>query len=468
MITLVKKIFSIHNMLKPNQKHQELPSSKEVYKTTYNMAWPCALELVLVSLIGSFDTMMVGTVSPIAIAAVGITNQPKFIFLAIISSLNAAVTAVVSRRKGEGDLDAVNSCLKQSLVLSISISTFMGIVAILFAEPILVFAGANSEILYDSVDYFRIVMFGIIFTSISMTINAAQRGIGNTKISMRTNIIANIFNLLFNFLLINGVWIFPRLEVKGAAIATLIGSFASCVISIISVLYKTNILKLDLKSGIKFDKKTMLLFYSIGGSAMVEQLFVRIGFFVYAKIVASLGTVPLATHHIGMSIINFSYCFGEGLGIGSTSLVGQSLGKKRPDLAIIYGKVGQRMAFIISTLLFFIFIFGKDFILSLFSQDPSVIALGSSIMIIIAFSTHAQTSQIVFSGCLRGAGDTRFVALTSLISIFLVRPFITYILCFVFNFGLIGAWIALILDQFTRLFLCMVRFSNGKWTKIQL
>ncbi|MEG0692614.1 MAG: MATE family efflux transporter, partial [Oscillospiraceae bacterium] len=136
--------------------------------------------------------------------------------------------------------------------------------------------------------------------------------------------------------------------------------------------------------------------------------------------------------------------------------------------AIVYGKTGQRIAFLVSTVLFFIFLFGGKFLVSLFSNDQEVLALGAIIMVIIAFSTHSQTSQVVVSGCLRGAGDTKFVALTSLVSIGLIRPTLTYLLCYPFGFGLIGAWIALFFDQLLRLLLSFKRFSGGKWTKIEL
>ena len=194
----------------------------------------------------------------------------------------------------------------------------------------------------------------------------------------------------------------------------------------------------------------------------------RIGFFTYAKIVASLGTIAFATHQICMNIINISFSFGDGLSVAASSLVGQSLGAKRPDLAIIYGKTGQRMAFVVSTGLVFFFILGREMLMALFTDDAEVIALGSLIILIIACTTHFQTAGVVFSGCLRGAGDTRFVALVSFISIAIIRPLLSWVLCFPVGWGLVGAWIGLWADQAMRMTLNMIRFKNGRWTKIEL
>ena len=469
MHTLFRRLLSVEYMLKPSQRtDQPLPSTKQVYLRQYRMSWPCAVESVLVSLIGSIDTMMVGGISPGAIAAVGITNQPKFILLAMIFSLNTGVTAVVARRKGQNDIDGANRCLRQCLIISFILSLIMGAIGLIFARPILLFAGAGLDIIDDATAYFQILMISLVFMSVSLTINAAQRGAGNTKISMRTNVGANLFNILFNYLLINGIWIFPEMGVRGAAVATVIGNFAGCVMSVLSLYHRADFLEMRYKASWRFDRKTMSSIVSISGSAMVEQVFMRIGFFTYAKIVAGLGTVAFATHQVCMNIINLSFAFGDGLGVAASSLVGQSLGEKRPDMALIYGKTGQRMAFGVSTVLFFLFLFGGRFLVSLFSDDVQVQALGAQIMIVVACTTHFQTSAVVFSGCLRGAGDTKFVALTSFLSIAVIRPILSYVLCTPVGLGLIGAWLGLLADQFMRFSLNMLRFKGGRWTRIEV
>lgn len=468
MGNLLKRFFSIDYMLRKNEILGTLPTTREVYKNSFNMSWPCAFEAVLVSLVGSIDIMMVGGLGAEAIAAVGLTNQPKFVLLAMIFSLNVGVTAIVARRKGAEDFKGANSCLKQSIILSFIISLIMAISGYIYAHEIMIFAGAGEDVINDSVAYYKILMVSIVFTSLSLTINAAQRGVGNTKISMRTNVVANIVNLIFNYFLINGVWIFPRLEVRGAALATTLGSIVGFLMSVFSVYYNTRVLDLRGRGNWKFDKATMKAFLSISGSSVVEQVFMRIGFFSFAIIVAALGTIAFATHQICMNVINLSFCFGDGLSAAAASLVGQNLGAKRPDKAKIYGKTGQRMAFIVSTVLFFLFILARKQIIMLFNSEEHIVSLGGTIMIIIAFTTHAQTSQTVYNGCLRGAGDTKFVALISFISIALIRPALAWVLCFPANLGLKGAWIALFADQTMRYILGKKRFDSGKWTKIKI
>lgn len=462
------KFLSVDYMLKKDQKIGEIPPSKEVYQNFFKIAWPSALEALLVGLVGSVDTIMVGKLGEGAIAAVGITNQPKFILLAMITSLNVGITAVAARRKGENDREGANRVLRLGIILSGAISLLMACLGFIFAEPILKFVGAHNSYIKDAIDYFRILMISIVFSALNLTINAAQRGCGKTKISMRTNIVSNLVNVFFNYLLINGIWLFPELKVKGAAIATCLGAIAACFISLFTLLKKSEFLSLRMNISWKINKRVLSPVTKVSSSAFVEQVFMRIGFLVYAIIVAKLGPTPYATHLICMNIINLSFCFGDGLAIASSSLVGQNLGAKRPDMAIIYGKTGQRLAFLVSSVLFFVFIFGRTSLVTLFSDEKDIITLGANILIIVAFSTHAQTSQVVCSGCLRGAGDSAFVAISSFISIAVIRPILTYVLCFPLNLGLYGAWIGLLVDQTMRFVITFLRFSKGKWTKIVL
>lgn len=465
---VIERIYSNKYMVKPEEIVGEIPTDREIYKNAIEMSWPSALEAVLVQLISSADLIMVGGLGAAAISAVGITTQPRFILLAIIFSLNVGVTAVVARRKGEDDREEANNTLRQSIVICFVVSLILSILGIKFARTLIIFAGAQSDVVDAAVIYFKIICVGNFFTSLSLTINAAQRGVGNTKISMKTNVAANLVNLVFNYLLIGGNFGFPALGVTGAAIATAIGNFVGLLLSLKSVTYSHEFLEIKKGQGWKPDKHTLASILSISGSAFVEQVFMRIGFFTTNKLIASLGTVDFATHQICMNIISISFAFGDGLGIAASALVGQNLGAKRADIATIYGRSLQRIAVTIGLLFTIAFILGGGFLVSLYTNEQAVIAAGANIMVIIAFFAPIQTSNVVISGSLRGSGDTKFVAYTSFFSIGIVRPGATWLFCYPLNLGLIGAWFAFGADQMLRFVINYARFLKGKWTKIEI
>lgn len=464
----LRRLYAPEHLLKPEKWVGEIIPAKEVYKSLSRVAWPATVEMVLISLMNFVDTIMVSTIGAFAIAATGLTTQPRMIFFVFFIALNAGVTAIVSRRKGEQDVEGANKCLSQAILICVILSAVLGVLSFATARPLLMFAGAQPDTIEPAIIYFKITMIGMAFAAIGMVINAAQRGVGNTRISMWTNLIANVVNVVFNYLLINGIGVFPKLGVKGAGIATLMGNVASCLISIYSVSKPSEFLYIKLKDCFKYDSKVTKLLMKISSSAALEQSFVRIGFFAYTKIVATLGTMALATHQICMSVINLSYSFGDGLGISSASLVGQSLGRRRPDMAMVYGKASQRVGLLVSIGLFILFSTGGRMIMGLFTDIEEIIDIGQKILLIVAFTAPGQISNVVFSGSLRGAGDTRFVAYSSLVSIAIVRPLISYVLIFPLNLGLIGAWLGLFIDQHVRLAFSSYRFKTEKWQKIKL
>lgn len=469
----ISDLYSSEGMSRKIKTCGDIPETKSLYKSFMKMAWPAMVESILMSLVNLVDSIMVSSCGTNAVAAVGLTTQPRMIFYAVFFALSISVTAIVSRRKGQNDREGANACLAQSLGLVAVLAVVLCGTAVIVAEPLLIFSGANADTLADSMTYFRITMIGLMFTSFGMIINAAQRGSGNTKISMRTNVVANLTNIFFNAMLINGIWFFPKLGVTGAAVATLIGNIASFGMSVYSICGKNKFLKFDLLGMIRWDANILKTIAKVSLGAGTEQVFMRVGFFIYAKLVADLGTPEFATHTICMNITTISFACGDGLSVAASALIGQNLGKLRSDLATLYAKAGQRVGIILSAILVLLMIFGGNWMLELFA-DPSdinysfVMEKGRILTYIIALVSPGQISQVIYNGGLRGAGDTKYVAVTSAISIGLIRPITAYVFCYPLGFGLYGAWISLLIDQYMRLGFSAYRFMSGKWQQIKL
>ena len=467
-MNIINKLFGVENLIPKKYQSQTLPSTEEVYKKTLKIAWPSAMEAILISLIGAVDMMMVGGLGTNAIAAVGITTQPKFLIMSFVLALNTGTTVIVSRRKGENNQEGARRSLRNALVLSVVISFVSTIIGLVFSRDILMFSGANQDYINEAMSYFNIVLIGNFFYLISLTITAAQRGVGNTKISLITNVSANVVNIIFNYLLINGIWIFPQWGVAGAAVATAMGNVVSLILAIYNLSNKDNFLHLNFKQDWSLDSKTLLSIWKISSSSLIEQVFIRIGFMMYAKAVAGLGTLQFATHYIVMQVMSITFSAGDGLSIATSSLVGQSLGAKRADLAYLHGKVSQRIGMVISFTLAIIIILNRHLIISLFSSDPEIIELGSQILIILSFIIQFQIAQVITVGSLRGAGDVRFVAILSLLSVTIIRPSLTYFLAYSLGFGLYGAWFSVVFDQMIRFFAGRYRFKQADWVKIEV
>lgn len=446
----------------------ETPPERQIVREALHVAWPSVLESFFVNLAGVVDTIMVGTLGSYAIAAVGLTIQPKFLGMALFLSLNVAVSAIVARRKGEENRESANRVVRMLLLFTVLATLVISAVFILFADPIIRLVGSQPDTHEYAVEYLRIIMGGLVFTTVSLVLNAAQRGAGNTRIAMTTNLISNGVNVVFNYLLIGGKLGFPALGIRGAAIATVLGTVCACALSIRSVCHKDGFIYLRSVKSWVADRMSVKSLLNVGSSAFVEQICLRIGFLLFSMTVAHLGTTELAAHQIGGNMMSMSFSIGDGFSIASVTLIGQSLGRKRPDMAKIYGNVCQKCgllcACVISTVYFF---FGRD-IFRLYTSEQVILDYGAMIMRILSIMLFFQIEQVVQFGCLRGAGDTRFTALVSLISVACIRPGLSWLLCYPLGLGLLGAWLGTFGDQLVRFTMSFIRFQKGRWTQLKL
>lgn len=465
----VERIFSINKIVNNSEVIGEIPKTKKLLKKAVKVAWPSTVESFLMAMVAFVDTIMVSSLGAYAIAAVGLTTQPKFLCLTLFISLNIAVSSVVARRKGENDRKRANNTLFQALIITVILSIIVCTVAIIFAEPFLKLAGSQSDTHEAAVTYFRIIMGGMIFNVVSLVINAAQRGCGNTKIAMRTNLASNLVNIIFNYLLIGGKFGFPALGVAGAAIATVLGTIVAFFMSIYSITDSDGFLYIKyFKKSFNLDKSALKSLFSVGSSSFIEQIFIRTGFLLYSLVIANLGTSSFAAHQIGINILNISFSLGDGLAVAGVALIGQNLGKNRPDLAKIYGGICRRIGLIASIIVSIVYAILGGNIFKLFTTSQDVLKYSRNIMNLIIIIVVFQIAHAIYGGCLRGAGDTKYTAIVSLISITFIRPFAGWLLAYPLSMGLIGAWFGILIDQLVRFYLTRSRFKGGKWTEIKI
>ncbi len=443
---------------------------KGTFSTILTMAIPSMLESFFVCFAGLVDSFMVSSMGPEAVAAVGLTTQPKFLGLSIFMALSVAVSALVARRLGQNDKKSANGILLTTLSLVIILAAVLSVVFVLFAPQILIWCGATPDTHSMAVTYFRIIMGGMIFNCIQICINSAQRGAGNTKITMRTNITSNTVNVIFNYLLIGGKFGFPRLGITGAALATVLGTVVSSVMSIISISKPSCFINIPyiIKEKIKPSFEYVKSIFNVGYSVFFEQILLRVGFMATALMAAAQGTYAMAAHQVAMNILSLSFAFGDGMQAAAVALVGRSLGQQDPETAKEYGRGCQRVGLIITIAMAIFYALSSEFIMTLFFDEVEIVEIGKTLVYAIIITVIFQVRQITYMGCLRGAGDTKFTAAVASISTTLVRSGFSYLFGYIFNMGIFGIWLGVVADQATRFTLASLRFKSGKWVNIKI
>ncbi|MDD6614960.1 MAG: MATE family efflux transporter [Lachnospiraceae bacterium] len=443
---------------------------KDTVRVTVNMAWPAIIESFFVAFAGLVDSLMVSSLGPEAVASVGLTTQPKFLGLALFFALNVAISALVARRRGEQKRNEANCILYTAVVFIVAAAILMSVVLVCAADWIMDLCGSTAETHEGAVVYYQIIMGGMIFNCIQMGINSAQRGAGNTKITMRTNVTSNTVNIIMNYLLIGGHFGFPALGIRGAALATVLGTVVAAVMSIRSLFKADNFVSVPyiIREKITPSMKAFRNLLHVGYSVFFEQILMRIGFMMTAVMAAHQGTDAMAAHQVGMNIMGLSFSFGDGLQATAVALIGRSLGEKNEELAKEYGRTCRMVGAVIAVCLVVLYFTGARPMMRLFFQEEHIVQIGVDIMHVIVFVVIFQIIQVIYMGCLRGAGDTLYTAVASTISVTLVRTAVSYFFGYILNWGIIGIWLGVLGDQLSRFLFASTRFRTGKWTKINI
>ncbi len=444
--------------------------NRATVRPALRMAVPAIIESFFVAFAGLVDSFMVSSLGANAVAAVGLTTQPKFLGLSVFIAFNVSVSALVARRFGENKRREANGVLLTALIMIVSLSVVLGFFMSVFAPQIMNWCGSTPETHDNAVLYYRIIMSCMIFNCIQMGINSALRGAGNTQITMRTNITSNTVNIVFNYLLINGHFGFPALGIMGAAIATVLGTVVACIMSIISILKSSFFVSIPyiIKEKIRPSFIALKNIVKVGYSVFFEQLLMRIGSMLTVLMAAKQGNASMAAHQVGMNIMSLSFAFGDGLQAAAVALIGRSLGEKKPERAKEFGRTCQMIGGIISVALAVIYFFGARLLMGMFFKESDIVAIGVSIMHIIIFVVLFQIRQVIYMGCLRGAGDTLYTAVASTISVTIIRTGASYLFGYTLGLGITGIWLGVLFDQISRYLFATVRFKAGKWVQIKI
>lgn len=438
------------------------------------IAGPVFIELLLGTLFGMVDMIMLGNFgddasSAAAIAAVGITNQLVFIGIALVQSLNVGATAMVSRYIGANKEDKVEDVVKHIIILTQLLLVIpILIIGLGYSENVMKFIGALPDALLIGEKYFRIIVLGFVFQAFNFSMFASLRGAGDTKTPMKINISVNLLNVIGNAVLIYGLFGFPSLGITGAAISTTLSHILASIFLIRYILREESTIYINLKKKFKVKKDIIYNLIKIGVPASLEQVAMRFGILLFVKIVASLGTIAFATHNISLNILSLSFTPGQAFGIAAATLAGRSLGARKPDLAERYINSCSKIGAVFSTGMAVIFFFFGGAIASLYTNNQEVIEQAAQILKLVAIIQPFQTSQLILAGGLRGAGDTIWTLISTFIGILVIRVLLAYFFVKVLSMGLIGAWLAILIDQFSRWILITYRFKTDKWKYIKI
>lgn len=448
----------------PSARHTD---AAELRRAVLRLALPAAGEQMLSMLVGIVDTFLVGHLSKAALAGVGLANQWVMMTYTLFGAIGTGSTALIARSTGAGDMPTANRAMRQSIFIGALIGVAAGALAFFFARDLVALMGAEPEALELGTLYLRIASLVFPFSTVMFIGNASLRGAGDTRTPLIVMLVVNTLNSVVAAILVNGFFGLPALGVAGSAIGAVSGRLVGGVLVVGLLMKGRSGLRLSLRR-FRLDPEIIQRVLRVGLPGGVEQLVFRIGMMGFSRIIASLGTTAYAAHQVAINAESLSFMPGFGFAVAATTLVGQGLGAQAPEEAERRGYTAYRIGGGLMTLMGLCFVAFAPWFIAFFTNDPDVIATGAGPLRLVGIAQPFLAAAMIFAGALRGAGDTRTPMLITTLGVWGIRLPLAYLFTEVLNWGLTGAWLAMISDLTTRGILNFFRFRSGKWKEIKV
>lgn len=444
------------------------PTEENLNKNIARLAIPAAMENMLHMMVFVVDIIMVGRLGTEAIASVGMAGALNFVLTIVFSSISVGTVSLVARHTGAKERPASERVAAQSLLLATVLGICISPLLFFSAVNILYLMSAEPEVVALGALYFKIVICFLPCRLVMLAGHAAFRGAGDTRTPMLITLIMNCINVLFNWLLIFGIWVFPRMEVAGAAWGTAI-SYVTGVILVVVILFRgRGLIRVRFGDMCLPDFFIIRRVLRVSMPAALDAFLTQVGYLVFLKIVTMLGTSSLAAHQIAIRIEAFSFMPGYALAVSTATLVGQSLGAKKEDLARLSMRRTCIYALILMCTFGMLFLLIPTQLTSLFAPEDDVMQLAVVCVMIAAIEQPALAIYMVYAGGLRGAGDTLSPMIITIVGTLFFHVPVAYLFGIVFGWGLPGVWFGAALDWIGRSIAVYIMFRRGRWRRIKV
>lgn len=450
----------------PHSRKIDLSLIRRIFLLTLPIAATGQLE----NLVGIADVYMVGRLGPAAISAVGISWQIIMVISIMMISVTTGAFAMVAQFIGAGSRTEASATAKQSFTLVSLLSVGLSLLGVATAPTLLAALSVGPEIVALGAPYLRVFFAGITLMTLNFAITSCLYGAGDTRTPLYISLLINAVKIFASYLLIFGVWGLPRLGVTGAAVGTVIGRCCG-VAAGFYVLYSGRF-KLTLLPGTSYlpDPDLARRMLRIGIPSALQGLFRNGSNLVFVKLVAltRFSTTAVAAFSIGNQMERVLRRTSLAFGTTATTLVGQSLGAHRPEEAEQWGWTTLMISVLTALVLGIPLALFARSIMALFTDAPDVIRTGIVYLYAMVLAEPFLCAAITAGGGLQGAGDTVPALYYTLVSQWLIRLPVAYLLAFPLGYDIDGIWAALVVFSALQGYLTARKFATGEWKTMKI
>ena len=426
------------------------------------LAVPMIFEMSMESLFAIVDIFFVAKLGADSVAIVGLTESVMALVYAVAFGLAIGATATVARRTGEKDSAGAAKTAAHVIYLGVIVSLIISALAITFAPQILVVLGAKPHILEDGARFMRIMLGGNAVVVFIFLLNAIFRGAGDAAIAMRVLFLANGLNMILSPCFIFGVAFFPELGVTGAAVGTTIGRGVGVAFAAWNLFRPGGRIHVD-REAWRFDPSLLWRLVKLSSTGVFQLLVATASWTALMPIVAGFGEVAIAGYVIALRVVMFALLPALGLSNAAATMVGQNLGAGKPERseAAVWKAARFNTAFYFGVGLVFLF-FSRP-IVGFFTNEPEVVAYGSSALHIIAFGFAFYGLGMVLETAFNGAGDTWTPTYLNILVFWLFEIPAAYVLAYSFDLGPDGVFWAITVAFSLLAVASGLLFKHGRW-----
>lgn len=419
--------------------------NKSTVKDVLKLSLPAVIEMLLYTMIWTVDTMLIGQYGgDIAVSTVGMSSEVIYTFTNILvaQSLSVGITSIVARRYGAKELDKANEYATLGFSLGFLVSMATTLFIFLFSKKLLVLAGAESSIIGLGTTYINIVCIGLPFNMLSSMLNAVNRSYGNTKTPMIVSIVMLVVNLSLDAILIFGLFGFPELGVKGAAIATTIANISGFIYSAIYT-YKKSLIKIEFKYLMKFSGARIKNITALSVPAGMQEAAYSLARLFTSMMIMHLGTIAFAANQITLTLESISFMPGWGFAVAATTLVGNKVGEGDYKKAREYGRTAMILGIGVMCIFTLLFLLFPVQLIKMFidSSNTEVISLGAACLMIAAAEQPAMALSMIVGGIFKGYGDTKTPFVIAFITSWFIRLPLVFIFIYLLGTSITVFWI---------------------------
>ncbi|MCK5198280.1 MAG: MATE family efflux transporter [Spirochaetales bacterium] len=442
------------------------PANKET-RILLKLAIPAMVTQLSMTLVTIVDTIFIGRLGPMALGAAAVTGLIIFNITAVGDGFSTGMVATIARMIGEKDEENASIFSTTGIVILIILGLLLTPILLLGAPYIFRFMRLPLDLIDTAWEYYSVFIAFIPSIFAFIAISASFRARGDTRTPMLAGFGMNILNILLDWLLIFGKFGFPVMGLRGAALASgLSFSAGSLVLIILSIFLPTGLLTLK-KSYINMSHFIRIV--KIGVPSMIERFAMSFSqLLVMAVSVNPMGNIAIASFHIVMRLASLSFMPGFGFAIATASLTGQHLGASDPDGAERIMWIGTFYCGLVMAIISIIYFIFPEYLTSLFTSSTDIIVLTRMPLRIYALMVVFLAPAMVLRGGLQGAGDTAFTMKMMILSRFVIRLPLAWLLGLHFNYGLSGVWFAMCVDFLIRGFLFVFYTRRGSWRTVKV